>query len=211
MNNIATPNTVAILQNVVIKRGHQIVPQAFSEIYPWLMAAYVNGDIKLADGWESGDIHLWVKTKHDIVIASGGDDIHFNEDGSLSVTVNHQPKKLTSLPDGYTLGKNAHVWQKNGDHPDDYKNDVDGLESGELRVFSGIHQKTQAWEGQVVRYFRDPEVSGDTVCGACGHIMHFHGWIDQGRHGITICPGDTVIAQDDGYAVVSGVCLVDDE
>lgn len=62
----------------------------------------------------------------------------------------------------------AHQWFKPGDHPDD------GV---------GV-------EGQVVRFFRRPDVSGSTECSKCGHAMHEHGWIDTLEDGHNVCPGD---------------------
>lgn len=85
------------------------------------------------------------------------------------------------------------TWNKNGDHPDDYAEDTQGLENGELRTFTGAERKEKGWEGSVVRYFRHPNIEGSTKCLHCGHIAHDHGWIDSGGKGITVCPGDVVI------------------
>lgn len=84
-------------------------------------------------------------------------------------------------------------WHQPGDHPRDYAEPVDGFEGGELREFSQEHQKANEWEGQVVRYFRDPSVPGDAPCKHCGRIMHDHGWIDTLEGGHIVCPGDWVI------------------
>lgn len=84
-------------------------------------------------------------------------------------------------------------WFKNGDHPLDYSRDHEGLEGGELRVFSADERKANDWEGDIVRYFRHPEVSGDTACKHCGLVMHVHGWIDTLEGGNIVCPGDWVI------------------
>lgn len=66
----------------------------------------------------------------------------------------------------------ATQWFKNGDHPED-----GGSE----------------FEGKVVRYFRHPNVPGDSPCNKCGHTMHEHGWIDtlEGDH--IVCVGDFII------------------
>lgn len=87
----------------------------------------------------------------------------------------------------------AAQWFRNGDHPEDYRDDVDGFENGELVSFSPEHQAAKQWEGQVVRYFRDPDVSGDKPCKHCGRIMHDHGWIDTMEGGHIVCPGDWII------------------
>lgn len=84
-------------------------------------------------------------------------------------------------------------WLKNGDHPLDYTQTHDGFENGELRQFSPEYRKAQNWEGDVVRYFRRPDVPGETICKHCGKTMHEHGWIDtlEGSH--IVCPGDWII------------------
>jgi len=65
----------------------------------------------------------------------------------------------------------AFQWRRNGDHPEDGDPDT---------------------EGEVVRYFRDPEVVGDT-CSHCGIDYHQHGWIDTLEGGYIVCPGDWII------------------
>ena len=76
-------------------------------------------------------------------------------------------------------------WFKNGDHPDD---DCETFDAGE-GPFQG--------EGKVVRYYRRPELDGQTPCRHCGVIMHDHGWIDHRREteplGHNVCPGDWII------------------
>ncbi|HQU12563.1 MAG TPA: hypothetical protein PLV07_13380 [Acidiphilium sp.] len=84
-------------------------------------------------------------------------------------------------------------WWKNGDHPADYAHDEQGLQNGEITVFSGEYCKSQGWEGQIVRYFRRPDVVGDRRCLHCGRIMHEHGWIDTLEGGHIVCPGDWII------------------
>ena len=73
-------------------------------------------------------------------------------------------------------------WFKNGDHPLDYTNDVEGAQRRNLD-----------WEGDVVRRFRRPDVSRDTACKHCGNTMHNHGWIDTLEGGHIVCPGDWII------------------
>lgn len=75
-------------------------------------------------------------------------------------------------------------WFKNGDHPND----------GEER------HPTEGWlyEGKVVRRFRHPYISGDTICNQCGAIADVHGWIGQTGHLERVCPGNWVITHEDG-------------
>lgn len=87
----------------------------------------------------------------------------------------------------------ATQWFKNGDHPEDYAKDTLGFEGGKLREFTGAERKASDWEGGVVRYFRRPDVAGDTACKHCDKVMHVHGWIDTLEGGHIVCPGDFVI------------------
>lgn len=89
-------------------------------------------------------------------------------------------------------------WFKNGDHPLDYSLTHDGFENGELRQFSPEERKANSWEGDIVRYFRHPEVSGESTCNHCGKIMHDHGWIDTLEGGHIVCPGDWIITGIEG-------------
>lgn len=73
----------------------------------------------------------------------------------------------------------ATQWFKNGDHPDDGQPNT---------------------EGNVVRYFRHPDVDGASVHGSdlaesegCGFTWHEHGWIDTLEGGHNVCPGDWII------------------
>lgn len=76
----------------------------------------------------------------------------------------------------------ATQWFKNGDHPGD------GDERFAYGEFAG-----ERYEGKVVRYFRRPDVPGDTPCRQCGVRMHEHGWIDTIEGGHIVCPGDWII------------------
>ena len=87
----------------------------------------------------------------------------------------------------------ATQWFKNGDHPQDYSRAHEGFEHGELRIFTGAERKENKWEGDIVRYYRNPGVSGDTVCSKCEYKMHDHGWIDTLEDGHNVCPGDWII------------------
>lgn len=84
-------------------------------------------------------------------------------------------------------------WFKNGDHPNDYDSDHDGFEGGELRVFTGEERRANRWEGDIVRYFRRPDVPGDKPCQHCAKTMNEHGWIDTLEGGHIVCPGDWII------------------
>lgn len=75
----------------------------------------------------------------------------------------------------------ATQWFKSGDHPDD---DREAFDAGS-GSFLG--------EGKVVRYYRHPDVDGQSKCVHCGVIMHDHGWIDTLEGGHNVCPGDWII------------------
>jgi len=87
----------------------------------------------------------------------------------------------------------AHQWFKNGDHPEDYAQDRQGFEAGELVTFPAADCKAKGWEGGVVRYFRRPDVRGTDLCHKCSMTMHSHGWIDTLEGGHIVCPGDWII------------------
>jgi hypothetical protein len=87
----------------------------------------------------------------------------------------------------------AAQWFKNGDHPLDYSKDHDGFENDEMRVFTAAERKERNWEGDIVRYFRLPNVSGSRGCHHCSNAMQFHGWIDTKEGGHIVCPGDWII------------------
>ena len=76
----------------------------------------------------------------------------------------------------------AHQWFKNGDHPED------GTEK-----FADGEFKGELYEGRVVRYFRRPDVDGQSICSECGQTFHVHGWIDTKEDGHRVCPGDWII------------------
>lgn len=78
----------------------------------------------------------------------------------------------------------AHQWFKNGDHPND------GVGEDRLDQFSG--ETYQGLEGNVVRYYRHPDVAGETTCKHCTVPMHYHGWIDTLEGGHIVCPGDWI-------------------
>jgi hypothetical protein len=77
----------------------------------------------------------------------------------------------------------ATVWLRNGDHPEDGAEVFVSPEDG----------KTYRCEGRVVRYFRRPDISGESVCSECGVAFQWHGWIDTREDGHRVCPGDWII------------------
>ena len=88
----------------------------------------------------------------------------------------------------------SHRWFRNGDHPGDYSKDDPYRSTPEYR-------KAQGYEGDVVRYFRHPNIEGDSKCNNCGHDMHDHGWLDltdNNGSGQTVCPGDWILTDSDG-------------
>ena len=87
-----------------------------------------------------------------------------------------------------------HQWFKNGDHPTDYTKTHQGLENNEIVDFPPEVRKARGWEGDVVRYYRNPNIDGTSLCPHCGKTMHEHGWIDNNTElGYTVCPGDFII------------------
>lgn len=84
----------------------------------------------------------------------------------------------------------ATQWFKNGDHPLDYASDLRGMG---IKTVTIAEQRGDNLEGQVVRYFRRPDVSDKDICRHCGHTMHDHGWIDTLEGGHIVCPGDWII------------------
>lgn len=87
----------------------------------------------------------------------------------------------------------ATQWHKNGDHPLDYSRDHQGLDGDEVRTFTAAERKLRGWEGDIVRYFRRPDVSGAERCKHCAKTMDEHGWIDTKEGGHIVCPGDWII------------------
>lgn len=84
----------------------------------------------------------------------------------------------------------ATQWFKNGDHPLDYAKDNVDLTG---MKWTGKYRKKYNWEGDIVRYFRHPEIEGELLCFKCGAKMHDHGWIDTLEDGLVVCPGDYII------------------
>lgn len=78
-------------------------------------------------------------------------------------------------------------WFKNGDHPEDEC----------YLVYKGTTNEFLS-EGKVVRYYRNPDVSGQSICKICGNKMHVHGWIDTHEDGHVVCPSDWIIKGNNG-------------
>lgn len=93
----------------------------------------------------------------------------------------------------------AEQWMKNGDHSLD---ESKPLVNKDGAIFLS--------EGKLVRYFRHPNVSGETLCFRCQQKLDMHGWIDPSRfltsetHGCRVCPGDFVIKDSrDAFSVMN--------
>lgn len=84
----------------------------------------------------------------------------------------------------------ATQWFKNGDHPLDYIKDYIDLTG---MKWTAAYRKEHGWEGDIVRYYRHPEIKGDRTCSKCGMKIHEHGWIDTLEGGHIVCPGDYII------------------
>lgn len=84
----------------------------------------------------------------------------------------------------------AFQWLTNGDHPDDNCVPIPEPKPTAENDDPPAHFKS---EGQVVRYFRHPNVPGESLCPACKRTADDHGFIDQGGSGYTVCPGDFVV------------------
>ena len=87
----------------------------------------------------------------------------------------------------------ASQWWQNGDHPLDYSKRYDEFEYCCLRQLPPDERKAAGWEGDVVRYFRNPDKTDERQCEKCGQIMRLHGWIDTLEGGHIVCPGDWII------------------
>lgn len=82
----------------------------------------------------------------------------------------------------------AAQWFKNGDHPLDNR-----------ETFIGSDGEPFLGEGNVVRYYRHPNVPGEKMCESCGHTYHGHGFIDDSQYSVAVCPGDYIITARDGH------------
>ena len=76
----------------------------------------------------------------------------------------------------------AEQWFGNGDHSED-----------NTQTIIGTDNKPFESEGEVVRYYRNPDDDGGRDCEHCHDIMSKHGWIDTLEGGHNVCPGDWII------------------
>lgn len=87
----------------------------------------------------------------------------------------------------------ASQWFRNGDHPLDYSKDHQGFRGNKVVTYTADFRRNGNWEGDIVRYYRNPEDNGERLCCYCNDIMHNHGWIDTLEGGHIVCPGDWII------------------
>jgi hypothetical protein len=81
----------------------------------------------------------------------------------------------------------ATQWFKNGDHPEDNQYLVKPNPSSTTQFAPFMS------EGEVVRYYRTPDLDGRDRCKHDDRPMHDHGWIDTLEGGHIVCPGDWII------------------
>lgn len=82
-----------------------------------------------------------------------------------------------------TIPITAIQWFRNGDHPLDHSIYLKENDTGDEYLS----------EGEIVRYYRHPDVDGGTICRQCDKSMHFHGWLDTLEDGYKVCPGDFIL------------------
>ena len=84
----------------------------------------------------------------------------------------------------------ATQWFKNGDHPKDHDPIwIENPTDMDIKKYSEYLEL----EGEIVRYYRHPDISGETICSKCKKPMNKHGWIDTLEDGHSVCPGDWII------------------
>lgn len=85
----------------------------------------------------------------------------------------------------------ATQWFKNGDHPRDYAEDRPRFTpAGAVETIPGAECRRLGMEGEVIRFFPEPD---ESACKHCGVRMHEHGWIDTLEGGHIVCPGDFIV------------------
>lgn len=89
----------------------------------------------------------------------------------------------------------ANQWKKNGDHPLDH--DPIGYPDP-TEMEKERYAEYLTFEGQVVRYYRTPDIDGQSKCKHCKKTMHVHGWIDTLEGGHIVCPNDFIITGVEG-------------
>jgi len=100
------------------------------------------------------------------------DDIEFKNKYNDLLIIERPVKKFKNYKRKKTIKVKAIRWFVNGDHPND-----------------GPSNK----EGKVVRYYKNPDIPGSSICDICGNPMYRHGWIDFDDCGRIVCPGDYVV------------------
>lgn len=117
------------------------------------------------------------------------DEVHYGEDVKPTLQLDNNVKIYGQEPISKKFAVEdiveAHRWFQNGDHPQDN------------------YKPPSIKEGELVRRYRHPYVSGNTTCSKCEYLMHDHGWIDCGEDGITVCPGNWVLTMKDGKYYVT--------
>lgn len=83
-------------------------------------------------------------------------------------------------------------WFRNGDHPKDHSRRFAGPATGEDPLT----------EGEIVRRYAHPQVSGNKTRLRCLRPAKAHGWLDQGDFSVVVCPGDWVVTVVGGYRVI---------
>ena len=86
----------------------------------------------------------------------------------------------------------ATQWFKNGDHPKDNSKVLTTSKDVGTTASEGLGESFLS-EGEVVRYFRRPDIKGTEQCKKCTTTYHNHGWIDTLEGGHIVCPGDWII------------------
>lgn len=76
----------------------------------------------------------------------------------------------------------ATQWFKNGDHPQDKSEPIDGPDG-----------PAKLTEGKVVRYFKSIHIPGGRFCEHCGKVMQHHGMLNTVNGEEIVCPGDYIV------------------
>lgn len=78
----------------------------------------------------------------------------------------------------------ATQWFKNGDHPED---------NCKMLMTADTCPNHFLSEGEIVRYYRFPNLDGQSKCKHCNDTMNNHGWIETLEGGHIVCPADYII------------------
>ena len=63
----------------------------------------------------------------------------------------------------------------------------------EIIAFQWFSHDPDEPEDDLIRYFRRPDVDGESLCDECNSKFHLHGWIDTKEDGHRVCPTDWII------------------